>query len=65
MEWISVKERTPDTIGNYLCWDESYSNSTGSPAIGTWDLKKFHTNIAEDWTNVTHWMPLPSPPKED
>jgi len=62
--WISVKERLPERgvfvavyyghfIGNLVdtfAWDgESWRNSNG---------------FLEDPENITHWMPLPEPPKE-
>lgn len=59
-EWISVKDRVPDEgasvnvccTGGYVMhalWrDRIWRNSYGCYL----------------WANVTHWMPLPEPPKE-
>ena len=63
MEWISVKDRLPENEGKYLCWDVPYSSSTSYPTFGHFQDGKFYMHIADDWSNVTHWMPLPEPPK--
>lgn len=65
-EWISVKDRLPDSSGNYLTYRDGYcyvlSYSTKHKLFNTFDevdsegAKRYH--IA-----VTHWMPLPSAPK--
>ena len=67
MKWISVEDRLPEEIGPCLI---SYS-VTGADnfPMGTigWSFfnsaKKFavQNGYAKD---VTHWMPLPEPPKE-
>lgn len=66
--WIPVSERMPDTFGTFIVAvriptrKRTYSDSA--------DFDPF----AKKWTpslywgkgmNVTHWMPLPEPPKED
>lgn len=66
-EWISVDERLPEKTGLYLIvWD-------GSVAAA---YRHTHWTLGEFWNNdldggisvipdseVTHWMPLPEPPK--
>jgi hypothetical protein len=56
-EWISVNDRLPDSDGKYLVY-------TGHDLIHT--MYYYATNAFgfEHW-DVTHWMPLPEPPKGD
>ena len=61
-EWISVKDRLPERSGNYLVVEELKSG--GKLTFMRW----FNSNIPTEFTyspHVTHWMPLPEPPKED
>lgn len=66
-KWISVKERLPEKRGIYLahivhhnCKNDSY-----------WCVCVEYYNPEDGWTSlsdlyeVTHWMPLPEPPKEE
>ena len=60
-EWISVDERLPDENEYVMIWD------------GKWQIAKIEKGITERertlimaklfGQNVTHWMPLPHPPK--
>lgn len=53
MNWISVKDRLPeDEETHVLVYREN-------GWIEIWPRRYFHT------FRVTHWMPLPEPPKED
>ncbi len=61
-EWISVKERLPKEEGAYLTWDDE------DPAIwgfyeGKWCHPASYSPLDPDCSVVTHWMPLPDPPK--
>ena len=57
-EWISVKDRLPEEDGYYLCYVESFVFQ-GSHFI---TLLNFY--VGEGFGDVvTHWMPLPEPPK--
>lgn len=64
--WIPVTERLPSENGFYLCLYNH--NHPGGVAMdeglsilqwfcGGWNLNEIYT--------VTHWMPLPTPPKEE
>ena len=62
-EWISVKDRLPDAFCKVLAvW-----KANGETVIDTafWTDSGFSVN---HWvvmqTKITHWMPLPEPPKE-
>ncbi len=73
-KWISVKDRLPDVCDSYIvCGKMKYSHekeweiftdvagSHGDYIDGFWDT-------FNDWNegqeiHITHWMPLPQPPK--
>ena len=63
-EWISVGDRLPDdSYGRVLAWvvEQNSLGSAGYP----WNCD--HTNgvFSDNFEvfHVTHWMPLPEPPK--
>ena len=66
-EWISVKDRLPEDCKKILV-----VNGRGYISISslwrkdgskwTWVDSAGHFNHVND---ITHWMPLPEPPKED
>lgn len=70
-EWIDVRERLPDEGGRYLCYCESVGELGKSNF--QWNCaydpitKTFHdfAYSFKDGERVTHWQPLPSPPKID
>lgn len=62
--WISVKEKTPDTVGNYLVYAPLYKHSHNGIAIahfsrGMWKVDSVVLNRCI----VTHWQPLPTEPQ--
>ena len=62
-EWISVKERLPQEKVNCIVhYKHAYCDNDDYWAIGMcfYDGEKFQLNPAY---KVTHWMPLPEPPK--
>lgn len=50
MEWIGVKDRLPEKDGWHLVFAPGYWGNRRIYGIGGM---------------VTHWMPLPEPPKEE
>lgn len=65
-EWISVDDRLPEEKGEYLVayhpcyWDDvkedvTYTGIDTFRGKRTWAKNKFQ--------RITHWMPLPEPPK--
>ena len=71
-EWVSVEERLPDTDGAYLVYAPTYTGGSSSSldCIGGIMFSRFKH---EKWSIesgyykrpncVTHWMPIPAPPK--
>ena len=62
-EWISVKERLPqEKVDCIVHYKHAYCDNDDYWAIGMcfYDGEKFQLNPAY---KVTHWMPLPEPPK--
>ena len=63
-KWISVEERFPDEREVVMCWHKAHVH----PIFCKWD----ESNLCWDndcWTFgiglITHWMPLPRPPREE
>lgn len=56
-EWIPVTDRLPETDGYFLCWNDFHGCIVGH----FWAKGKYFISKA---ASVTHWMPLPEPPKE-
>ena len=64
-EWISVEDRLPEEKVNCIVhYRHAYCDNDGYWAIGFcfYDGEKFQFDSAY---KVTHWMPLPEPPKEE
>jgi hypothetical protein len=57
--WISVKDRLPDTYKPVITYDK-YSGVKEN-----WLLKEKPCVNWSQGFHVTHWMPLPEPPKEE
>lgn len=60
--WISVKDRLPEHEGDYLTVRSPYYRDIVSYENHKWIGVGLYGNLCEA-TNVTHWMPLPEPPK--
>lgn len=68
MEWISVNEKFPDTENSILtfCPDgqDGYKVSVSKYISGIfYAMHPDGFKIGYDEWNITHWMPLPEPPK--
>lgn len=72
-EWISVEERLPEkstvdvyTKGGYRLADIDYRNGVHEENPSFWCYA--HTDNGRRWVDIsddiTHWMPLPKPPKQ-
>lgn len=61
-EWISVKDRLPESDGHYLCTDgnEIQIMAYFGEYKGSYDWSSYMSNTID----VTHWMPLPKAPEE-
>lgn len=66
-KWISTADRLPMETGRYIV----YANITYRNARGVLDtIKMVCLSSYSEWDGfavskeVTHWMPLPEPPKE-
>lgn len=65
MDWISVKDRLPETEDHVLCCTQS---KKGGQNIVRGYYRRDGLWVSGMNSNVTHWMPLPDPPeleKED
>ena len=60
-EWISVTERLPEEEGDYLIYATVPFNGRKFMAVMHYE-KDAYLPI---WSDTTHWMPLPEPPKGD
>lgn len=61
--WISVKDRPPEDHVAVFVFDSVCRNiykAWMSHDLGEW----FSEEYLPDFLNITHWMPLPKPPKE-
>lgn len=72
--WISVKERLPKSIANKVLVYVEHEDLVGYIGYGHYEKYKgvemwYDLEHNEQFTKrgyaVTHWMPLPEPPKEE
>lgn len=67
--WIPVEERLPEPGKNVLVWSSGFDE----PMVGcfkhwNWQRKQHMFYVHNDrnmWGNITHWMPMPQPPRKE
>ncbi len=66
-EWISVKDRLPSEAGQYLVAYHPcvWENVLDEVRIGIDSFRGKNCWAQKKYQRVTHWMPLPEPPKEE
>ena len=57
-KWIPVTERLPEHGQEVIV----YSGNVLKPTVFAY---QFWNPKYDSWKHITHWMPLPEPPKED
>ena len=76
MDWISVKDKLPELDQDVLLYDDWQTDKKGDMRVGhlsEYTTRKTSSGIDHfcDWGgtefafNITHWMPLPEPPKQE
>ena len=69
-EWIDVKDRLPEKFTSVLCHCKSTCREGECATIGSFDNGFWflqdgvgRQSFPHHYWEVTHWMPLPEPPK--
>ena len=63
-EWISVEEKLPENGGYVVCIAKRNPFSRFMPMVARIEKNGWVNPITEQYiSEVTHWMPLPEPPK--
>lgn len=63
-EWISVDEKLPEAGGYVVCIAKRNPFSRFMPMVARIEKNGWANPITEQYiSEVTHWMPLPQPPK--
>ena len=63
-EWIPVTERLPEAGGYVVCIAKRNPFSRFMPMVARIEKNGWVNPITEQYiSDVTHWMPLPAPPK--
>ena len=64
-KWISVKDRSPETGGYVICIAKRNPFSRFMPMVAKIEKNGWVNPITEQYiSDVSHWMPIPEPPKE-
>ena len=70
-KWIPVTERLPEEEGWYLVYTtpnrehKSINKAMFCKGYAWGNFEPYWRGAGGHWANVTHWMPLPTPPKEN
>ena len=68
-EWISVKDRLPedsnDGFADAVLVTDGFVQHMAYFVGGEWRFAESGEIKEPMWYRITHWMPLPEPPKED
>ena len=64
MEWISVKDRLPETRGTYLVCAVFFEDARNLHVRTGYYDKVWYLDCCTNDYMITHWMPLPSLPEE-
>ena len=63
-EWIPVKDRLPEAVGYVVCIAKRNPFSRFMPMVARIEKNGWVNPITEQYiSEITHWMPLPQPPK--
>lgn len=62
-KWISVKERLPDVLESVLVVYKPTNEQKNDHRMECWNWPENIENVYEI-RFITHWMPLPEPPKD-
>ncbi len=63
-EWISVKDRLPDAGEHVVCIAKRNPFSRFMPMVARIEKNGWANPVTEQYiSEVTHWMPMPQPPK--
>ena len=64
-KWISVKDRSPEAGGYVVCIAKRNPFSRFMPMVAKIEKNGWVNPITEQYiSDVSHWMPIPEPPKE-
>lgn len=64
-KWIPVTERLPICGDTVICFGDSEIEIADFVMGDKWSALPWFFTDGEQETGVTHWMPLPKPPKEE
>ena len=63
-KWISVKDSLPEELGSYIV--AAHDGHVLRVTFAKWQnrFKRWELTGARAYWRITHWMPLPEPPRE-